>query len=69
MRSRFGIPLSQQTRIFERFYWVEEARLRSEGTGLGLSIVKTLVEGIGGSISVRSRLTKGSSFTVSLPLI
>jgi signal transduction histidine kinase len=64
-----GIPLSQQTRIFERFYRVEEARHRSGGTGLGLSIVKTIVEGMGGSISVRSQLAQGSTFTVSFPLI
>lgn len=64
-----GIPLSQQTRIFERFYRVEEARFRSSGTGLGLSIVKTLVEGMGGSISVHSQLGRGSTFTVSFPLI
>ena len=59
-----GIPLQQQGRIFERFYRVDEARSRSGGTGLGLSIVKTLVEGMGGSISVRSHLGEGSTFTV-----
>ncbi len=64
-----GIPLPDQARIFERFYRVDEARARSTGgTGLGLSIVKTLVEGMGGSISVRSRPGDGSTFTVSLPL-
>jgi len=63
-----GIPLPQQARIFERFYRVDEARSRSTGgTGLGLSIVKTLVEGMGGSISVRSKLGEGSVFTVTLP--
>ena len=61
-----GIPLQQQNRIFERFYRVDEARNRSGGTGLGLSIVKTLVEGMGGSISVRSQIGEGSIFTVKL---
>ena len=65
-----GIPLAQQARIFERFYRVDEARSRSTGgTGLGLSIVKTLAEGMGGSISVRSELNKGSTFTVTFPAI
>lgn len=64
----FGIPLQHQTRIFERFYRIDEARARSTGgVGLGLSIVKTLVEGMGGSVTVRSKLSEGSVFTVTLP--
>ncbi|MEB3218229.1 MAG: ATP-binding protein [Nostocales cyanobacterium 94392] len=63
-----GIPLQHQSRIFERFYRVDEARNRAGGTGLGLSIVKTLVEGMGGKVSVRSKLSEGSVFTVSLPV-
>jgi signal transduction histidine kinase len=63
-----GIPLKHQSRIFERFYRVDETRTRSTGgSGLGLSIVKTLVESMGGSVNVRSRLGEGSIFTVSLP--
>ena len=63
-----GIPLQQQARIFERFYRVDDARSRSTGgCGLGLSIVKTLVEGMGGRVTVRSQLGKGSIFTVTLP--
>ncbi|MDJ0596850.1 MAG: HAMP domain-containing sensor histidine kinase [Pleurocapsa sp. MO_226.B13] len=60
-----GIPLQQQNRIFERFFRVDESRNRGGGTGLGLSIVKTLVEGMGGNISVRSQLNEGSTFTIS----
>jgi heavy metal sensor kinase len=64
-----GIPLQDQSRIFERFYRVDEARSRSTGGhGLGLAIVKTLVEGMGGSITVRSKPHEGSMFTVSLPV-
>lgn len=63
-----GIPLQLQTRIFERFYRVDEARHRAGGTGLGLSIVKILVEGMGGKISVRSQPGEGSTFTLSFPL-
>jgi signal transduction histidine kinase len=65
----YGIPLQHQTRIFDRFYRVDEARARTTGgCGLGLSIVKTLVEGMGGSITLRSKLNEGSVFIVSLPL-
>jgi signal transduction histidine kinase len=63
-----GIPLQDQNRIFERFYRVDEARARATGGhGLGLAIVKTLVEGMGGSITVRSKPGEGSEFTVLLP--
>jgi heavy metal sensor kinase len=63
----YGIPLQQQTRIFERFYRVDEAR-STEGSGLGLAIVKTLMEGMGGSVTVRSKLGEGSIFTATLPV-
>ncbi|MEM7727432.1 MAG: ATP-binding protein [Cyanobacteria bacterium P01_A01_bin.45] len=63
----YGIPLKHQSRIFERFYRIDEARHRTGGTGLGLSIVKTLIEGMGGSVSVRSKLGEGSIFTLCLP--
>jgi signal transduction histidine kinase len=63
-----GIPLQDQSRIFERFYRVDEARSRmSGGHGLGLAIVKTLVEGMGGSITVQSKPGEGSTFTLTLP--
>lgn len=62
-----GIPQAHQVRIFERFYRVDRARSRElGGTGLGLSIVKHLVQQMGGTISVSSRLGKGSIFTVDL---
>lgn len=63
-----GIPLQQQARIFERFYRVDQARTRTtEGCGLGLAIVKTLVEEMGGSVTVRSQFGQGSTFSVMLP--
>lgn len=65
-----GIPLHDQSRIFERFYRVDEARARSTGGhGLGLAIVKTLVESMGGSITVRSKPGEGSVFAIGLPSI
>lgn len=65
-----GIPLQDQARIFERFYRVDEARSRiMKGTGLGLSIVKTLVEGMGGNVSVSSQPEIGSIFSVTFPIL
>ncbi|HVW02421.1 MAG TPA: ATP-binding protein [Planctomycetaceae bacterium] len=64
-----GIPQAQLPRIFERFYRVDRHRSREiGGTGLGLSIVKHLVQAMGGSVSVDSRLHEGSTFAVRLPL-
>ncbi len=64
-----GIPQGQLSRIFERFYRVDRARSRElGGTGLGLSIVKHLVQALGGTLSVSSRLGKGSTFAVRLKL-
>ena len=63
-----GIPESDVTRIFERFYRVDKARSRSAGgTGLGLSIVRNLVQRSGGEISVKSEVDKGSTFSFELP--
>jgi signal transduction histidine kinase len=64
-----GIPLQQHSRIFDRFYRLDESRTRSMGgTGLGLSIVKVFVEGMGGQVTVLSELNEGTTFTVTLPL-
>jgi two-component system phosphate regulon sensor histidine kinase PhoR len=63
-----GIAEFEQSRIFERFYRVDEARSRAlGGTGLGLSIVKHLVQGMGGEVGVESEPGRGSCFTFTLP--
>jgi len=67
--SGIGISPQYQKRVFERFYRVDKARSQSlGGTGLGLSIVKNIVEKHGGSVSVKSQLGSGSTFTVQLPM-
>ena len=65
-----GIGISQLEidRIFDRFYRVNKGRSRqSGGTGLGLSIVKELSQLLGGQVSVKSQLGRGSQFTLELP--
>ncbi|MEZ5942320.1 MAG: ATP-binding protein [Planctomycetaceae bacterium] len=65
-----GISREDQERVFERFYRVDKARsATSGGTGLGLAIVKHLAAVFHGSISVRSEVGKGSTFSLSLPLL
>lgn len=66
--SGVGIPESDLSRVFERFYRVDKARSRDAGsTGLGLAIVKHLVEAHGGTVSVESRQPGGSTFRFTLP--
>lgn len=62
-----GIPPEDQEKIFNRFYRVDPSRSRTKGYGLGLAICKSIVELHHGSITVRSALRKGSTFTVMLP--
>jgi signal transduction histidine kinase/HAMP domain-containing protein len=65
-----GIPEEDQPHLFDRFYRARNATGRSvAGLGLGLMIVRTIVEGHGGSVSVRSEPGAGASFTVLLPAV
>ncbi len=60
-----GISPEVGARIFEKFYQVESSHT-GEGNGLGLALVKRVIDMLGGEITVKSELGKGSSFTVVL---
>jgi signal transduction histidine kinase/ligand-binding sensor domain-containing protein/CheY-like chemotaxis protein len=58
-----GIPLAQQTAVFEPFKQADESTTRQYGgTGLGLSISTRLVEGMGGRLWLESEVNRGSTF-------
>lgn len=63
-----GMEADQLENIFEPFYRASSAvKSGVEGSGLGLSIVKSIVELMGGSISVKSQIGSGSVFSVDVP--
>jgi len=64
-----GISKKDLPHIFDRFYQASNSRTKSgkNGHGLGLSLAKKIVELHSGTISVKSKINKGSTFTVKLP--
>jgi signal transduction histidine kinase len=63
-----GIPIEDQSKIFERFYRGEKSRSKATGgSGLGLAISRGIVRAHGGDILVESKPGKGSCFTFYLP--
>ncbi|MEP7198533.1 MAG: ATP-binding protein [Chloroflexota bacterium] len=63
-----GITPSEQSKIFEHFYRVDNASTRkTQGAGLGLFLVKAVVEAHGGRVWVESAVGKGSTFNIVLP--
>jgi signal transduction histidine kinase/DNA-binding response OmpR family regulator len=65
-----GIPREKQDSIFEAFTQVDSTITRKYGgSGLGLTITKSLVEMMGGTVSVHSELGKSTEFVVMLPLL
>ena len=60
-----GIPPADLKHIFEPFFY---SKTGEGGTGLGLSVTYALVQEIGGTISVESRLGKDTRFNIRVPL-
>jgi signal transduction histidine kinase len=60
-----GIPPEDQERLFRPFTKLDQAS--TKGHGLGLSIVRSIIEKLGGEVSVESEVGQGSKFTFTLP--
>jgi signal transduction histidine kinase len=64
-----GIPPESLSRVFDRFYRVDDSRSQDDGSsGLGLSIAKWIVEAHCATIHVASTTGRGSTFTVLMPM-
>ena len=57
-----GIPLEDISKIFEPYYSTKET-----GTGLGLAIVKKAIDDHHGTITVKSKVGEGTTFTITIP--
>lgn len=64
----YGIPADAMPNLFKKFFRVHETESKVAGTGLGLSITKQIVIGHQGTIDVKSKSGKGTTFIVHLPL-
>ena len=58
-----GIMPEDMAHIFDPFFTTKDA-----GTGIGLPITRNIVEGLGGTLSVSSRVGHGTEFRIDLPL-
>ena len=63
-----GIPEDELPHLFERFHRVVGARARThEGSGIGLALVHDLARLHGGNVRVTSRISEGTTFTLTIP--
>jgi signal transduction histidine kinase len=58
-----GIPSHELDKIFEPFYTT-----KSEGTGLGLPMVQRIIDDHGGTVDIKSKEGKGTTFYIKLPV-
>lgn len=63
-----GIPKESLPHIFEKFYRDPTHENIAHGMGLGLPLVKHIIENHRGTIEVKSKVGKGSTFSISLPM-
>lgn len=63
-----GIPEKDLKKIFERFYRVKRTGKNPTGLGLGLYITSEIIRKHGGRITVKSKINKGSTFSIVLPI-
>jgi two-component system NtrC family sensor kinase len=61
-----GIPKDQQRKIFDPFFTTKQT---GKGTGLGLWISYSIIEKMGGAITLNSVEGKGTTFTVQIPIV
>ena len=63
-----GIDPDEMSRLFEPFYRSPQTATMAEGSGLGLAVVRSLVDLMGGTIRVDSRVGHGTAVTVEVPI-
>ena len=64
-----GIPPTALSKIFEAYQQARNSQQHTDGTGLGLSISQALAHAMGGNIAVSSIEGRGSTFTLTLPIV
>jgi len=61
-----GIPEEHQRKVFDPFFTTKDT---GKGTGLGLWVTYNIIEKMNGTITLKSELGKGSTFTVKIPIV
>jgi CheY-like chemotaxis protein/anti-sigma regulatory factor (Ser/Thr protein kinase) len=64
-----GIEPDEMARLFEPFYRSPQTAGMAEGSGLGLAVVRSLIDLMGGTIRVDSRVGQGTTVTVEVPIV